>query len=80
MAKRVQDLATFVEDEYGGRAERVWTDAKDGMSHESLRLGTRMAASAGVADAATDAGAEMTPATAAAMIDVNASRGSLAQK
>jgi len=30
MAKRVQDLATFVEDEYGGRAERVWTDAKDG--------------------------------------------------
>ena len=30
MAKRVQDLATFVEDEYGGRAELVWTDAKDG--------------------------------------------------
>ena len=30
MARRVQDLATFVEDEYGGRAERVWTDAKDG--------------------------------------------------
>jgi uncharacterized HhH-GPD family protein len=30
MAKRVQDLAAVVDEEYGGRAERVWTDAKDG--------------------------------------------------
>ena len=30
MAKRVQDLATVIDEEYGGRAERVWTDAKDG--------------------------------------------------
>jgi uncharacterized HhH-GPD family protein len=30
MAKRVQDLATFVEEEYGGRAERLWTEANDG--------------------------------------------------
>jgi uncharacterized HhH-GPD family protein len=30
MAKRVQDLAAVVEEDYGGRAERVWTDAKDG--------------------------------------------------
>jgi uncharacterized HhH-GPD family protein len=30
MAKRVQELAAVVEEEYGGRAERVWTDATDG--------------------------------------------------
>ncbi|CAN5319071.1 HhH-GPD-type base excision DNA repair protein [soil metagenome] len=30
MAKRVQELAAVVEEEYGGRAERVWTDAADG--------------------------------------------------
>jgi uncharacterized HhH-GPD family protein len=30
MAKRVQDLAVVVDEEYGGHAERVWTDAKDG--------------------------------------------------
>jgi uncharacterized HhH-GPD family protein len=30
MARRVQELAAVVDDEYGGRAERVWTDASDG--------------------------------------------------
>jgi uncharacterized HhH-GPD family protein len=30
MAKRVQELAAVVDEEYGGRAERVWTDAADG--------------------------------------------------
>ena len=30
MAKRVQELAAVVEDEYGGHAERLWTDATDG--------------------------------------------------
>lgn len=30
MAKRVQDLAAFVAEEYGGDAERIWKDAKDG--------------------------------------------------
>jgi uncharacterized HhH-GPD family protein len=30
MAKRVQDLATVVDEDYGGHAERIWTDAKDG--------------------------------------------------
>ncbi len=30
MAKRVQDLAVVVRDEYGGHAERVWADAADG--------------------------------------------------
>jgi uncharacterized HhH-GPD family protein len=29
MATRVQDLAAAIVDEYGGRAERVWTDAAD---------------------------------------------------
>jgi uncharacterized HhH-GPD family protein len=29
MAKRVQDLASVVVDEYGGAAERVWTEAGD---------------------------------------------------
>src|SRR5215204_5001939 len=30
MARRVQDLATVVEEEYGGHAERLWTEASDG--------------------------------------------------
>jgi uncharacterized HhH-GPD family protein len=30
MAKRVQDLASVIDEEYGGHAERVWTDAADG--------------------------------------------------
>jgi uncharacterized HhH-GPD family protein len=30
MARRVQDLAAVIEEEYGGRAERVWTEAADG--------------------------------------------------
>jgi uncharacterized HhH-GPD family protein len=30
MAKRVQELAAVVEEEYGGRAERIWTEAADG--------------------------------------------------
>ena len=30
MAKRVQELAAVVDDEYGGKAERVWTEAADG--------------------------------------------------
>ena len=30
MAKRIQDLAATVCEEYGGRAERVWEDAADG--------------------------------------------------
>jgi uncharacterized HhH-GPD family protein len=30
MAKRVQDLAALVDEEYGGHAERVWTTAADG--------------------------------------------------
>jgi uncharacterized HhH-GPD family protein len=29
MATRVQDLSAFVEDRYGGRAERLWTEAQD---------------------------------------------------
>jgi uncharacterized HhH-GPD family protein len=29
MAERVQALAAYVRDEYGGHAERVWTDASD---------------------------------------------------
>jgi len=29
MARRVQELAAVIDDEYGGRAERVWTDATD---------------------------------------------------
>jgi uncharacterized HhH-GPD family protein len=29
MAKRVQELCRVVVSEYGGRAERIWTDAKD---------------------------------------------------
>lgn len=30
MAERVQQLARVVEDEYGGRTERIWTEAADG--------------------------------------------------
>jgi uncharacterized HhH-GPD family protein len=30
MAKRVQELAAVVDEDYGGQAERVWTDAADG--------------------------------------------------
>jgi uncharacterized HhH-GPD family protein len=30
MAKRVQDLAAVVDEEYGGHAERVWTEAENG--------------------------------------------------
>jgi uncharacterized HhH-GPD family protein len=30
MAKRVQDLAAVVEEDYGGHAERIWTEASDG--------------------------------------------------
>jgi len=30
MAKRVQDLAAVVDEEYGGHAERIWTEAGDG--------------------------------------------------
>ncbi len=29
MAKRVQELAAVVEEEYGGRAERIWSEAAD---------------------------------------------------
>jgi uncharacterized HhH-GPD family protein len=29
MASRVQDLSAFVEDRYDGRAERLWTEARD---------------------------------------------------
>ena len=29
MATRVQDLASFVAERYGGRAERLWTEAAD---------------------------------------------------
>jgi uncharacterized HhH-GPD family protein len=39
MAKRVRELAAVVEDEYGGKAERVWTDAKDGADLKQ-RLGS----------------------------------------
>jgi uncharacterized HhH-GPD family protein len=30
MARRVQELCAVVVDEYGGRAERIWTEATDG--------------------------------------------------
>src|SRR6266508_19264 len=30
MAKRIQELAAVVDDEYGGHAERIWTEAADG--------------------------------------------------
>jgi uncharacterized HhH-GPD family protein len=37
MAQRVQDLAAHVVEEYGGRAERIWTEARDGADlHDRL--------------------------------------------
>jgi uncharacterized HhH-GPD family protein len=30
MAKRVQDLALVVDEDYGGRADRIWAEASDG--------------------------------------------------
>jgi uncharacterized HhH-GPD family protein len=38
MAQRVQDLAQVVADQYGGKAARVWTEARDGRDLEA-RLG-----------------------------------------
>ncbi|HEY4411484.1 MAG TPA: HhH-GPD-type base excision DNA repair protein [Gaiellaceae bacterium] len=45
MAARVQDLARFITDEYGGDASRVWRDAKDGAD-----LKKRLAALPGFGD------------------------------
>jgi uncharacterized HhH-GPD family protein len=45
MAQRVQDLAATVVEEYGGRADRVWTDAADGAD-----LKRRLAALPGFGD------------------------------
>ena len=45
MAQRVQDLAGTVVEEYGGRAERIWTDAADGAD-----LKARLAALPGFGD------------------------------
>ena len=45
MAKRVQDLAATVCEEYGGQAERVWTEAADGQD-----LKRRLAALPGFGD------------------------------
>ena len=45
MAKRVQDLAATICEEYGGRAERIWEDAADG--HDLKR---RLAALPGFGD------------------------------
>ena len=45
MAQRVQDLAATVVEEYGGRAERVWTQAADGAD-----LRSRLAALPGFGD------------------------------
>src|ERR1700716_3086878 len=39
MARRVQDLAAYVVEEYDGKAARIWTDARD-----SGDLGKRLAA------------------------------------
>ena len=39
MARRVQELCAVVVDEYGGEAERVWTDAADG-TDLSRRIGS----------------------------------------
>ena len=38
MARRVQDLAAVVAEDYGGDASRIWTDAKDGADLKS-RIG-----------------------------------------
>jgi len=35
MAQRVQDLAAAIVEDYGGRAERVWTEAADGADLKS---------------------------------------------
>jgi uncharacterized HhH-GPD family protein len=35
MAQRVQDLAQFVTEEYGGNAERIWTEARNGRELEA---------------------------------------------
>jgi uncharacterized HhH-GPD family protein len=45
MAKRVQELAAYVVDEYDGDAERIWKDAKDGAD-----LKRRLAALPGFGD------------------------------
>ena len=45
MAQRVQDLAATIVDEYGGRAERIWTEARDGAD-----LRDRLAALPGFGD------------------------------
>jgi uncharacterized HhH-GPD family protein len=45
MAQRVQDLARFVADEYGGDASRLWTEAQDG-----AELKRRLAALPGFGD------------------------------
>ena len=45
MAKRVQDLAVVVVDDYGGDAERIWSDAADG-----AELRRRIAALPGFGD------------------------------
>jgi uncharacterized HhH-GPD family protein len=45
MASRVQELAAYVADEYGGDASRVWTDAADGAD-----LKRRLAALPGFGD------------------------------
>jgi uncharacterized HhH-GPD family protein len=45
MARRVQELCAVVVEDYGGRAERVWTDAEDG---DALR--SRIAALPGFGD------------------------------
>jgi uncharacterized HhH-GPD family protein len=45
MARRVQDLATYVVEEYDGDASRIWTDATDG-----AELRRRLAALPGFGD------------------------------
>ena len=45
MAQRVQDLAATIVEEYGGRAERIWTEATDGAD-----LKRRLAALPGFGD------------------------------
>jgi uncharacterized HhH-GPD family protein len=45
MAQRVQDLASFVAEEYGGDASRLWTEAADG-----AELRRRLAALPGFGD------------------------------
>jgi uncharacterized HhH-GPD family protein len=38
MAERVRELCAAIESEYGGRAERVWTEAADGAALERRLL------------------------------------------